>query len=58
MNQSLVYYTALSKAHVPAEMYLYAHGGHVFGLRRTRFPITDWPKLADAWLRTIKMLPM
>lgn len=56
VHQSLVYYTALAKAHVPAEMHLYAHGGHAFGLRRTKFPITDWPALADVWLRTIGML--
>jgi acetyl esterase/lipase len=53
VNQSLVYYTALAKAGVPAEMHLYAHGGHAFGLRRTQLPITGWPRLVDAWLRTI-----
>jgi acetyl esterase/lipase len=57
VNQSLVYYTALAKARVPAEMHLYAHGGHAFGLRRTKEAITDWPQLAEAWLRNIKMLP-
>ena len=56
VNQSLVYYTALAKARVPAEMHLYAHGGHAFGLRRTRFPITDWPALAENWLRTIGVI--
>lgn len=56
VNQSLVYYAALAKAHVPAEMHLYAHGGHAFGLRRTRLPITGWPALAEAWLRTIGMI--
>lgn len=53
VHQSLVYYAALAKARVPAEMHLYAHGGHAFGLRRTKFPITAWPDLAEAWLRTI-----
>ena len=56
VNQSLVYYTALAKAHVPAEMHLYAHGGHAFGLRPTKFPITGWPKLAERWLLTIGMI--
>lgn len=56
VNQSLVYYTALAKARVPAEMHLYAHGGHAFGLRRTQLPITRWPQLAEAWLRTIGVL--
>ncbi|WP_329741733.1 alpha/beta hydrolase [Dyella sp. A6] len=57
VNQALVYYMALAKAHVPAEMHLYAHGGHAFGLRRTRLPITGWPKLADAWMRRIGVIP-
>lgn len=49
----LVYYAALRKAGVPAEMHFYAQGGHAFGLRRTALPITDWPRLVDTWLRTI-----
>jgi acetyl esterase/lipase len=53
VSQSLVYYAALAKAHVPVEMHLYANGGHAFGLRRADFPITEWPRLAEAWLRTI-----
>lgn len=53
VKQSLIYYTALTKAHVPAEMHLYAHGGHAFGLRRTKLPISGWPALAEVWLRTI-----
>ncbi|EIM03470.1 xylanase [Rhodanobacter sp. 115] len=57
VNQSLVYYAALAKAHVPAEMHLYAHGGHAFGLRPGKFPISGWPKLAMAWLQTIGVVP-
>jgi acetyl esterase/lipase len=53
VDQSLVYYAALAKAHVPVEMHLYAQGGHAFGLRRTTFPITEWPRLAEAWMRAI-----
>lgn len=55
VHQTLVYYAALKKVGVPAEMHLYAQGGHAFGLRRTRFPITDWPRLVEVWLRTIGM---
>jgi len=56
INHSLVYYTALKNAEVPVELHLYAHGGHAFGLRRTQHPITEWPQLAEAWLRTIGVL--
>jgi acetyl esterase/lipase len=55
VHQSLVYDAALNKAGVKVEMHLYAEGGHAFGLRRTRFPITDWPRLVETWLRTIGM---
>jgi len=53
VKNSLVYYAALKQAGVPVEMHLYAHGGHGFGLRPTKFPITEWPRLVEIWLRTI-----
>lgn len=56
VNQSLVYYISLKNAGVPVEMHLYAQGGHAFGLRRTKFPVTAWPELAETWLRTIGIL--
>lgn len=56
VSQSLVYYTALAKAGVPAELHIYAKGGHAFGLRRTGLPISHWPKLADSWLRAIGVI--
>ncbi len=57
VNQSLVYYIALKNAKVPVEMHLYAQGGHAFGLRRTKLPITGWPQLVETWLGTIGMIP-
>jgi acetyl esterase/lipase len=57
VNDALSYYIALKDAGVPAEMHLFAQGGHAFGLRRTKDPITDWPALVDTWLRTIGMMP-
>lgn len=56
VNQALVYFAALKKAGVPTEMHIYAHGGHAFGLRQTSDPITGWPRLAEAWMRTIGIL--
>ena len=53
VENSLVYFAGLKKVGVPAEMHLYAHGGHAFGLRRTESPITAWPQLVEEWLRTI-----
>ena len=56
VNDSLAYYIALKKAGVPVEMHLYAQGGHAFGLRRTKLPITAWPQLVETWLATIGMI--
>jgi acetyl esterase/lipase len=57
VNHSLAYYIALKKAGVPVEMHLYAQGGHAFGLRPTKFPISRWPQFMETWLRTIGMIP-
>lgn len=57
IEESLAYYIALKRAGVPVEMHLYAEGGHAFGLRRTKLPITVWPELAETWLKTIGMIP-
>ena len=56
VEQSLVYYIGLKNAGVPVEMHLYAQGGHGFGLRPAKFPITGWPQLMDTWLSTIGMI--
>jgi acetyl esterase/lipase len=53
---SLAYYIALEKTGVPAEMHVYAQGGHAFGLRRTKLPVTAWPELVEAWLASIGMI--
>lgn len=55
VNHSLSYYMALKKADVPVELHLYAEGGHAYGLRRTKLPITDWPHLVETWLATLGM---
>jgi len=56
VSDSLAYYIALKNAGVPVERHLYAQGGHAFGLRRTKVPITGWPQLVETWLGTIGMI--
>jgi acetyl esterase/lipase len=56
VENSLVYYAALRKAGVPAEMHVYVKGGHAFGLRPTESPITRWPALVETWLVTVGIL--
>lgn len=57
VDQVLVYYRALKEAGVQAELHVYPHGGHAFGLRPTAEPITRWPALVDTWMESIGMLP-
>jgi acetyl esterase/lipase len=57
VENATAYFLALKNAKVPAEMHLYAQGGHGYGLRRTSLPVTAWPESMETWLRTIQMLP-
>ena len=57
VENALVYFSALKNAGVPAELHVYAEGGHGYGLRRTALPVTTWPQSVETWLKTIKMLP-
>ena len=51
------YFLQLKQAKVPAELHIYAQGGHGYGLRRTELPVTTWPQTAEVWFRTIHVLP-
>jgi len=57
VESATVYFQLLKKAKVPAELHVYAEGGHGYGLRKTAQPVTSWPGLVETWLHTIKMLP-
>jgi acetyl esterase/lipase len=57
VENATVYFRALKNAKVPAEMHIYAQGGHGYGLRRTALPVTTWPRTVETWLHTIQMLP-
>ena len=57
VENAVVYFMALKGAKVPAEMHIYAQGGHGYGLRRTALPVTNWPQQALTWLHTIQILP-
>lgn len=55
-ENALVYFQALKQLKVPAELHIFAQGGHGYGLRPTELPITHWPALAETWLHTIHVL--
>jgi len=51
VQNSVYYFLALRRAGVPAELHVYATGGHGYGLRRTDEPVTSWPDRAADWLK-------
>jgi hypothetical protein len=48
---SLLVFAELKKASVPAELHLYATGGHGWGIRNTGHPCNSWPQRCEEWLR-------
>jgi acetyl esterase/lipase len=56
VENATTYFLELKKAKVPAELHIYAEGGHGYGLRRTDLPVTSWPLLVEKWLHTIHMV--
>ena len=56
VENAVSYFLALKNVKVPAELHLYAGGGHGYGLRHAASPVTDWPTLVEKWLHTTQML--
>jgi acetyl esterase/lipase len=56
VENAVVYFLALKNAKVPAELHIYAEGGHGYGLRHTALPVTTWPLSVETWLRTLHVL--
>ncbi len=56
VENSLFYYLALKNAKVPAEMHLFASGGHGYGLRESDKAVISWPKRAEEWMRGLGVL--
>jgi acetyl esterase/lipase len=49
-ENSVRMYLALKKAGVPAELHVYASGGHGFGLRKSDKPCSTWPQRCSDWM--------
>ena len=56
VENTVSYFLALKNAKVPAEMHVYAAGGHGYGLRPTALPVTGWPALAEKSFHTTGVL--
>lgn len=55
-RNSIAMYLALKEAKVPAELHIYATGGHGFGLRPTEHPASAWPQRCEQWMKSRGLL--
>ena len=38
------------------ELHVYPFGGHGYGMRKTTYPVSKWPKLAEIWMIAQKLI--
>lgn len=53
VDNALGYARALKEAKIPVELHVYATGGHGYGIRRTKEPVTHWTDLAGPWILSV-----
>ncbi|SPE40558.1 Alpha/beta hydrolase [Candidatus Sulfopaludibacter sp. SbA3] len=56
VENSVLFYLALRKAGVPAEMHIYERGPHGVGLAATDEALSSWPSRLATWLRVRGLL--
>lgn len=55
-RNSVEFYLALKENNVPAEMHIFAEGGHGFGMTKKNLPVDQWPELFINWLKALKVI--
>lgn len=55
-RNSVEFYLALKENGVPAEMHIFADGGHGFGMNKKNLPVDQWPELFYNWLKAKKII--
>ncbi len=50
-ENSIVFYEALRKNKIPAELHIYVQGGHGFGLGVNKLELEFWPQTCHQWLK-------
>jgi acetyl esterase/lipase len=56
VENSILFFQALTRAGVPAEMYLFEHGAHGMGVKAGLGTASEWPRRAEEWLRNRGLL--
>lgn len=56
VQNSVLFFEALQKAKVPAELHIYEHGRHGVGLAPNIPELSSWPDQLEAWMKTLGLL--
>ena len=49
-------YLEYKRQNLSAELHICAKGGHGFGMRKSKDPISDWPARCGEWMQSIGLL--
>jgi acetyl esterase/lipase len=50
---SALIYLEYKKQNIPAELHIYAKGGHGFGMKKNGEPVNEWPARVIEWMRSM-----
>jgi acetyl esterase/lipase len=56
IENSILFFQALTRAHVPAEMAFFERGGHGMAMNLGQGNASNWPKRVEEWLRYRKLI--
>ena len=55
-DSSVQMWLAMRRVGVHSALHVFPHGGHGYGLRPSKDPVSGWPKLVDGWLRRMEIV--
>lgn len=55
-ENSVLFYLALRRANVPAEMHIFRQGKHGLGLGEEDLPFKEWPSLCIQWMKAMRFI--
>ncbi len=55
-TNSILFYQALKKFEIPAELHIFHKGDHGFGMTKANLPVDNWPNLVIDWLKSMNFI--
>jgi acetyl esterase/lipase len=53
---SVQMWLAMRRVGVHSELHVFPHGGHGYGLRPSKDPVSKWPKLVENWFKRTELI--